>query len=188
MKKTPITNYQLPITSSGFTMIELLVSIAIMTILIGVFLVNYRGADNRTELNLSAQRMVSFIRLAQNNTLGSAEYNGQIPEGGWGVHFDLASSTNDFYIYADLDEDMQMDSGEYNTSYGARKITLPSGIYLASTTMGDLVDITFLPPDPTTTIWDGFSSSTYVRIQLEEPEGSRKRVLVNMFGLIEALD
>jgi prepilin-type N-terminal cleavage/methylation domain-containing protein len=176
------------IGGQAFTLIEVIVSLSIMSILVTVFLANYRGADRQAELGFSAQRLVTIIRTAQNNTLGSVEYNGQVPAGGWGFHLDISSSTDDFYIFADLDQDLEMDADEYDVAYGGRRVSLPDGVFLASTTMGDILDITFTPPDPITNIWNGSSTSTNVRIQLENSNGSRKRVGINFLGLIEAID
>lgn len=167
-------------------MIEIIVSIAIISLLIGVFLVNYRGTDRRNNLSLSAQDLVSSIRLAQNNTLGSVEYAGSVPDGGWGVHFDLSSSTKAFYIFADMNANMEMETGGSMEIFD--RIELPQGVSFASTTIGNQADVTFLPPDPITNIWDGSSTSTYIRIQLNDQEGNRKVVLVNLFGLIEVAE
>ena len=50
---------------SGFTLIELIVSMAIITMITAIFLVNYRSTTRRADLRLTAQRVVSDIRLTQ---------------------------------------------------------------------------------------------------------------------------
>lgn len=171
--------------TKGFTLIELLVTVAIMSFMMGGFFVNYKETNRRNELVLAAQNLISSARLAQNNTMGSVEYNGSVPDGGWGLHFDLSATTKEYYIFADLNQNMTMDMGEYISSYGAQRITLPDDVSLASTTVGNTLDITFLPPMPFTNIWDGSSTTTMASIQLNDAQGSSKVIAINLFGLIE---
>ena len=59
---------------AGFTLIELMVSVSIVALVSGIFLVNYHSANKQSELSMSAQKLVSDIRLAQSYSLGSKEY------------------------------------------------------------------------------------------------------------------
>lgn len=175
--------------NQGFTLLELIVSISIITMLIAIFLTNYSGTSRRTELIMASQKMVTDIRLAQNNTLGSVEYNNQIPLGGWGVHFDISTNDEIYYIFADLDGNSQYDAGEADKDYGGRLMHLPDNIYIENIDKGNVVDITFLPPDPEAIIYDGSPTSSDVTLTLKETKNnSTKDLYINFFGLIEVVD
>lgn len=173
-------------------MIELVVSIAIIASITGVFLANYHSANKKSELTMAAQKLVSDIRLAQNYSLGSKEYGGSMPSGGWGVHFNKTSSPGSYRIFADGNGNMKYDTGEDDKDKGGQIVNLPSGIRIEEINTGasiNLVDITFLPPDPVTNIWDGANNYNMAQIKLQgEDESLTKTVLVNFFGLVEVVD
>ena len=75
----------------GFTLIELIVSISIITLITGAFLTNYHSTNKRSELANSAQKMASDIRLAQQFGLNTKQFSGAVPKGGWGAYFNKAT-------------------------------------------------------------------------------------------------
>ncbi|MBU2233859.1 prepilin-type N-terminal cleavage/methylation domain-containing protein [Patescibacteria group bacterium] len=167
----------------GFTLIELLVSISIIAAMSGLFIVNYHGANKRSELGIIKQKLVSDIRLAQNYSLSSKTYDGStVPKGGWGVHFNLADPTH-YIIFADQDGDY-----EYNDDSNKDKAieikTLPAGIIIDSLSLANTVDIVFFPPEPMTYI--NALPNISVQITLKENiNNSTATVSVNFFGLID---
>jgi len=174
-------------------MLELLVSLGIITMLIGLFVANYRGGSQKSELSLNAQKLVSDLRLVQNSSLGSARFDGRVPDGGWGIHFSKVDGSNDFYtVFADVDGDHDYDApGESQEAFGGRRIALPENIRISEllfdSTPKDELDVIFVPPDPETIIWDGFSSTTNAVVRLRHSvTGTTRDVFVNFFGLIEA--
>jgi len=179
---------------NGFTLIELIVSIAIISMVTGLFLANYSSANRRTDLTMTAQKMVADIRLAQSYALGLARYGSSsslnIPAGGWGVHFDLPNYGNNKYnIFADDDANTLYGSGEADERFGAQVVNLPTNITIQSISVGPKVDITFLPPDPRTTINNGTATSTSVDIVLSDARtNSIKTVRVNFLGLVEVIN
>lgn len=196
----------------GFTLIELVVSISIIALVTGIFLANYSSANRRSDLTMTAQKMVTDIRLAQNYGLGLSRYglsgSTNVPAGGWGVHFDLTNYGNTKYlIFADDDGDSTFDAGEDNVSYGAQVTSLPANIIIDSLTVGTVVgtsvgfstqtksDITFLPPDPITTInspnnySEDPATNKQVDIILKDLKTNNiKTVRVNYLGLAEVVD
>ncbi|MDD5291291.1 MAG: prepilin-type N-terminal cleavage/methylation domain-containing protein [Patescibacteria group bacterium] len=173
----------------GFTLIEMIVSISIIALISGTFLANYHSGNKQSELTMTAQKLISDIRLAQSYSLGSKEYGGSVPSGGWGVHFDKASFPGSYKIFADSNGNKAYDIGEDDKDKGGQTVNFPAGIGLTEINTGaliNLVDITFLPPDPTTNIWDGENSYNIVQIKLGgETEDLTKIVAVNFFGLVE---
>ncbi len=172
---------------------EVLVSISIIVLLGSTFLANYRDGSKSIELNLAAQKLASDIRFAQNNALGSVKYGATIPDGGWGIHIDIASSSKEYLMFADENGNTTYDIGEADVAKGGRVFTLANNVELLQTNQGNYsdVDIVFLPPDPITTITfsplgPGPISSSSIAITLKESsQNATRKVNVNYFGLIE---
>lgn len=175
-------------------MIELIVTISVITLVTGVFIANYKSNNRRTDLVMTAQKLVADIRLAQNYSLGLARYGGStstnVPLGGWGVHLDLNSYGNDRYVvFADDDGDGLYDVGEADPALGARISILSDDIRIKEMSIGSLADVVFLPPDPVTTISNSVSTFNNLLIVLEDiNSGSIKTVKVNFLGLVEVID
>jgi type II secretory pathway pseudopilin PulG len=185
--------------NKAFTLIELMVSIGIIIALTIVFMTNYHFVNSRTDVIMVAQKLVADIHSTQNDALGLAKYNGYLPAGGWGLSFSTAK--NSYTLFADLNAPgnsgyMQYDpspSGEGVVKYGARVTTLPPGITISNlktdqNSSTTAVNLTFLPPDPQTNIYDvgSAATSTTLLITLKEAQnGSTKIIRVNFLGLAE---
>lgn len=178
----------------GFTVIELVVSIAIISMVTAIFLVNYRTVNRRSDLTMISQKVVTDIRMAQNYSLGLARYgeNGStnIPSGGWGIYLDLQNYGNNKYIiFADDNANGVYDSGEANINYGAALIDLPENIIIQSLSVGSRANVTFLPPDPITTIKSELTSHPQLDIVIKDLRTNNiKTIRINYLGLVEVID
>lgn len=179
---------------SGFTLIELIVSVAVIALVTGIFLANYNSTNRRTDLTMTAQELVADIRMAQNYSLGLARYglsgSTNVPLGGWGVHFDLTNFGNNKYIlFADDNGNKIFESDEANATYGAKETVLPDNIIIVYLSSGNKADITFLPPDPITNITGSASGYEQVDIVLKDTTtNTTKTIRVNYLGLVEVID
>lgn len=188
---TSLKIYFKPRRLPGFSLPEVIVSLSIIVMITAIFLSNYRDAEKRSDLSMSAQNLVSDIHLTQSYALGLAEYAGEVPSGGWGLHFDSATSSADRYIiFADTNANQRYDIGEEDQNSGGRTIYFSKTTRIKGFTgVTSPLDITFLPPDPITTIYGGSGTSTVVDIILTEiVNNTEKSVQVNFLGLAEALD
>ena len=158
---------------------------------------------------MTAQKLVADIHMAQNNTLGLVKYGNIVPPGGWGIHFDMTDPKR-YIMFADLNKPasddlwdthaaeygyMRFDDGEGEVGLGARIVNLPTGVEIVSLEMtasddiSNIVNVTFLPPDPKTNIFNESATSTFLRIGLRDTrEGKIKTVRVNFLGLVEVID
>ncbi|MFA6995616.1 MAG: hypothetical protein WC249_04430 [Patescibacteria group bacterium] len=190
----------------GFTIIELVVSTTIVVMLTALFIANYHSNNKRTDLIMASQNLVADLHLAQSNTLGLVKYGGSggvVPTEGWAINFD---KTNNYYtLFANLSSPGTYDpETEGIVNYGARVMTLPPGIIISDLTILrtlpdlstaevsiDKANVTFLPPDPRTSIYDGDTGeqSGSLMIQLKEiSNNSIKTVRVNFLGLAEVIN
>ncbi len=99
----------------GFTLIELIISIAIIAIIASIGIINLFSYRNRQDLSLNTGKIVEVLRNAQNRSI--SQENGTR----WGVHFINVSAPNlDYYELF------------YGASYALNTIvstaTLPSNI------------------------------------------------------------
>jgi len=194
---------------AGFTLLELVTSMSLIVIITTIFIANYRSSNRRTDLVMTAQKLVADIHMAQNNALGLVKYGGEVPEGGWGIHFDKFEP-NHYILFADLNKPesndpwdiyaadpsyMYYDAGEGEVGLGARIIDLPTGVEITSLEItstdaqSNIVNVTFLPPDPKTNIFNEIATSTFLKIGLRDArEGTVKTVRVNFLGLVEVID
>ena len=182
---------------SGFSLVELIVSLSVITLLTGLFLANYHNANRRTDLTMTAQALVTDIRYAQANALGLIKYDGAVPAGGWGVYFSaggMGNSNNTSYvIFADENDDRLYQVGEGQENLGGRLVDLPPNIVIDRIMVGSSQNaratVTFLPPDPLTRIRGSSGTSTFLEIRLRENlNDTTKTVRVNFLGLVEVID
>ena len=186
----------------AFSLIELLVSLGIIIMITVIFMADYKTANKRTDMTMTAQKLVADIHLAQNNALGLVKYNGYVPAGGWGLSFD--PTNNRYTLFADLDAPGNVGYMSYDPSLegdinaGARVNNLSSNVIISSlkmsgniaTTTVTSANITFLPPDPKTNIYSNGATSTLLEIKIQDKNNvnSIKTIRVNFLGLAEVID
>lgn len=195
----------------GFTLIEMITSISLIVMITAIFVANYRTGNKRTDLIMTSQKLVADIHAAQNNTLGLVKYGNEVPAGGWGLSFSVAYPKQ-YVLFADLDRPASTEPGQiwpadygymrYDpltegiANQGARVVNLPPGIEIIGISTSDSsqtgypsAQVSFLPPDPKTTIFNNFGTSSVLRITLREARtGTTKIIRVNFLGLVEVIN
>ncbi len=102
---------------AGFTLVELLISIAIFVSLTGILLANFRRGDYSEELKLSADLLAVNLREAQTKSISGI--SGALVNG-YGIYF--SNNDTNFRNYKDLGGTLrQYDSGEEINTVSLKK-------------------------------------------------------------------
>jgi len=175
-------------TTSGFTLVELLVSIAIFTLITTMAVFNHAQFNGSVLLTNLAYEIALSVRQAQTYGISVKQTATFSFDSGYGVHIDLSTPTS-YTLFEDKtggvshvhdagDTDLQV----FNITRGNRigKICL-NGVQPCNATS---VDISFIRPNPDAYIMSGGTSATKAEICLTSPQGMMRKVVVESTGQI----
>ena len=180
---------------NGFTLVELLTSIAIIAILTAVAIGISQGRSKSLVLNRTAALVIAKAELAKEKALSSQEFHGEIPKGGYGIYFNL-STPNKFILFADCDGNYVYSKGvnscSGSTSEKIEEVQLEKGIVLKSiipSSPSNIINITFHPPSPTVSFYSSsgselLDSSVKVILAVSDNLSRTQSVIFNKAGLI----
>ncbi len=168
--------------SKGFTLIETIVVVAVISILSIVMLANHQGSQKQQSVQRAAHQLAGDIRRAQNMAMASVEHEGAIPDG-YGIH--VIKNKNSYILFADTNNNQKRN--------GAGDEDIESIIFSSDVEISNIkpapsaqADIFFEPPDPTTYINGDSSAGEYTTITLIFPGTSYcKEITVKTSGQIE---
>lgn len=160
----------------GFTLPELLVSIAIIGFITSAVIANFNAQNKNNLLSQNAEVLISQIKRAQTMALTGELISGAAPKGyGFGIG-QCVSLPCSYFLFADSDGDLNYDNGEKIT--GA-EFNLDKNIEINSILPTDPVYLVFTPPFATLYI-NGGRSTSEVMIRLRHQGTSQiKNVKVN---------
>ncbi len=188
--------------SSGFTILEMLVVIAIVTILGGAVIFGYRAFSDRLAVSAASQDIAIAIRQAQTDGV-SVKQSGQDTgnfSAGYGIYFTMADPTS-YQIFSDENNDGVYDGGAQCGNGGdclVEKDTLRSNASIVSICdvgscspeglPASAVSIVFVRPNPDALIHFSNTSGTFAdqsaRIVLTSAGGTQSTVTVESTGQI----
>jgi len=163
----------------GFTLIEVLVIIAIIVILSGVVFINYRSSEKTLALQRAANKLAQDIRRVQEMAIAAQVCcGGTVPPGGYGIYLGNVNDTS-YILYADKNN-----SGDYSPAGNERieTINLEQGVKISLLNPSS-PSINFKPPDPTITLTGG--GPVEITLVLESDTSKTKKITVNKAGLVE---
>lgn len=178
----------------GFTIIEMLVVVAIVAILPTIVIANFPKIKLQFALSRAVVRFAQDARATQDKSLASVQYKDtfgvQQPISGYGVYIDLVNLGNKKYlIYADAAPGNQRyDALDYvvqTIDFGKDE----PGIVITQieNVFGSTASINFSPPNPATTLTqlNQGQNSLNVIFAAVNDTSLVKKVSVNTAGLIE---
>lgn len=171
----------MPKLVSGFTLVEMMVSVSIITLIMATVLFNYSSFNDRLALGSAAQEIALAIRQAQTYglTVREAKATTGIFDKAYGIYFDSRSGSDRYryyYLFADLDGDKVYDAGTGAcgtvTTECVEKFTIANDVYVSyvrvpvqvpeatntetglscSTSTQTMFTVTFLRPNPDASI------------------------------------
>lgn len=151
-------------SEGGFTLAELLISMAIFSLLASTMFVGFRGTDRIEKFRIDANLLASNVRKVQNRALSGIGFSdGSFPRGGYGIHMQICTTPPCSYVlFAEQDSPPNQ---QYTPSTDGVFQTVP---FTGETRVVELrvmdsdgtnegavttVDISFKPPRPTPFVW-----------------------------------
>lgn len=188
---------------TGFTIMELTVTISLVVLMVTLSTVSYRRANKRAELILATQQTANLVRLAQTYAASSKIVKDNPAFNIWGVYFDKSESQK-IILFVDENKD-----GLYQPVEKNKEVLLPPQVKIkdfyynernAPLSGSQQVSVTYLPPDPKVRFCQSGSGSCGVDwvndwsepwddlyvILVDEVNQSTKDIHINFFGLIDA--
>jgi prepilin-type N-terminal cleavage/methylation domain-containing protein len=162
----------------GFTLIEILVAIAIVGVLASAALVNF-GKNDDQDVRMEREQLTSFLRDVQNKALTGEIVTGVSGVCGFGVHYDSSDDTKIQAYYTVASPDCSSGSKTYGSD-------LPDVFYFRNgVTVSSFPDVFFLIPNGEVyndgTIMDPDDPTTFAIISL-----SKGSVTINPAVTIDA--
>src|SRR3989344_1958347 len=183
-------------TKRGFTIIEMLVVISIITILPVVVVANFPAIKSQFALSRTAHRFAQDVRRVQDMAISAVTYTDSFgvtrTVSGYGIYINLVTPGNTQYIvYGDNNEqspgDKRYNVGDYSVqtiNFGASEpgIVIKEMINID----GTAASINFSPPNPDTTITPLSQAQSQIMVvfAIATDLSKTRTVLINSSGLI----
>ncbi len=154
--------------SLGFTLIEMLVTLGIITALSAMVLGYSRKSETTTYLVREGDRIVFELRRAQNQAMLMLQEG---PDGevcGWGIHIDRANLPQEqFFLFADLCLTGESKGNEkYDSDEEVETIFLLKGVEIFQS---NVASVLFIPPEPRVkfepNLLDGENANIQIRLK-----------------------
>jgi prepilin-type N-terminal cleavage/methylation domain-containing protein len=179
--------------NQGFTLIELLVTITVISILSAMIFIMSGQEEKVSLLRKTVYLFSQDIREMQNMAMSAKGVSCGVNDVKvFGLHLDKSGSdwNNSYILFADCNGN-NLYKPDPDNDILIRKITLKSdlklsGVALAQGDIGNLLDITFQPPDPIIMINQATSSQeATITISLKSDPTKFKKIKINTVGRVQ---
>lgn len=149
--------------NSGFTIIEIIIVIAILAILLAIVISNFPYFNETTNLNNNVQEFISTLKLAQNRALSSDSYSQ------YGVYINTGVSPNQYVLFQ---------GPTYAGSTAGQTYTLDKSLEFYNISLGGGSEIAFDKLD------GAADESGSVGIRVKSDTGTNKTIYVASSGAV----
>lgn len=176
-------------SSSGFTLIEILVALSIVVVLSALLVANYKVSSRQSNVSAFHGSLFQDLELTKWRAINSQQYGGDLPVY-WGVYLEKGLAS--YKIFADLNGNFLIDDGEDDVSLGAKTYDFLSGSVISNINLGDRVSILFSTEDGFPIFYDidgGLVSENELTIEIRDGDFNfGKLIFVNQFSLVDFAD
>ncbi|MBI5466173.1 MAG: prepilin-type N-terminal cleavage/methylation domain-containing protein [Candidatus Kerfeldbacteria bacterium] len=156
----------------GFSLVEILLAIAILAILASMGFIMFGGYQRRTELDTSARQIAAILRRAQGKAVSGEN------DKPWGVRFNV-DPTNSYVLYRD-------DGSGYAAATQKETLSLGGYVKIAAVTIqGAGNEVLFQKRTGTTTTYGSGSGGIAVRLEDIADSSKFKNIIVTAQGKID---
>lgn len=168
--------------AAGFTLIEILVVLAIMAVISSVLIADYRTGQKKYSLDAAAQNIVSDLRRVQSMAMSGTTKTAEIIYD-YGIHFD--ANTSYYTIFADK----QANSQRYSNATAdvmIERVNLENQVKVVAVSPNSSgLDVVFEPPNPKTYINKNSSGPATITLQYGNDTSRTKTITITLAGAIK---
>jgi len=148
---------------AGFTIIEMMVTLSIVTLLAVMVLAYSRQSERVTNLIRDSNKMVYELRRAQNLAMLTLQRVSSQPICGWGIYINKdAVPQTQYILFSDF-----CDTGnkrQYNSGEDFETVNLLKGVEISET---NIFSVAFVPPEPQVKFNPSLSGDALITMCLE---------------------
>lgn len=176
-----------PHSQSGFTLVELLVSVGIFTLITTAAVFNNAQFNGNVVLSNLAYEVALSVRQAQFYGITVKQSSTNTFDAGYGISFNVSTPTSYLLFEDKPTPNKTYDAGEALETYVMRKGNFISKICLSQSgacSSYPSVDISFVRPNPEAYIRHAGSFYSKAEICVSSPGGNKRKVVVESTGQI----
>ncbi len=170
---------------SGFTIIEMLVTVGVLTLLSGILIMYSKSGENASILLRQGAKIVTDVNRAKNLAITTATFTNSegnaVHPCGYGVYFDSVSNPNRYIIYADISSNCQ-NSNHTRPSDGLSDVESIDLSPSISIDKKNIESVFYLPPDPN--IYFEPSEITEASITIKANSGAKIEIKMSKAGQV----
>jgi len=167
-------------SGAGFTVVEILVVMALIAILSFVFIPSYHVYKEQLAVQRSANKLSQDIRLVMERAMSALEKTECTSSSTYrhGIYLD-ENEPDKYILFADCNDNNQYDSADVLI----KEEVFETGVEIYDLTP-NFVNIVFEPPDPTIYISGGLDTATII-LRSKNYHDKQRTVTINKVGLID---
>jgi len=169
-------------SGAGFSLPELLVVVAMILLMTGLILPNWRSGERTLALDRVVHKAGQDVRRVQELALRAQIHNCSVGTiQGYGIYFNESNPAS-YIIYAECSGNFEYDLGLDDI---VETVLLASSIQIANVNPSSAISVLFIPPTPLVFIKPGDPSSTQVSFQRVDGVGVLRILDISSKGVID---